>query len=225
MPSQIDTVVADRDEAERISREVRAQNARAREDSKSKKPVAETKLFLNYNGSGTPTAYRPEYSEDLIEHMRNGNGLESFGAFLSKKYGPEIRPCAATFRNWLKIHQDFLAAKEHGMQLSFHFWEEMGKMGAAGLLRKIKAEHFDPQTGKLVKREYESTNINAQVWTLNMKNKFKWTDRVEHSLGEGQEQAARARQDRFANLMADESVMKQLEEGMRGIIDVTAEPN
>lgn len=100
---------------------------------------------------GRPTAYKPEYCEQLINHMANGLSFESFAGLLGVSN--------KTLYNWTKLSEEFLQAKEIGFEKSRLFWEKLGVAGAAGRVQ----------------------NFNASAFIFNMKNRFKtqWRDRHE----------------------------------------------
>jgi hypothetical protein len=62
-----------------------------------------------------------------------------------------------TLYQWERAHPDFADALKMGDTLSQHWWERECQ-------DSLHDQHF--QTG---------------AWTMNMKNRFRWTDRVEHS--------------------------------------------
>ena len=98
---------------------------------------------------GRPTAYKKKYCPMLIEHMRQGLSFESFGGVAEVS--------KQTLYTWLQKHPDFLDAKLKGDGLSLLVWE---KLGMAGMTAKIKF-------------------FNGHIWALNMKARFKWSDRME----------------------------------------------
>jgi orotate phosphoribosyltransferase-like protein len=67
-----------------------------------------------------------------------------------------------TYYAWKKKHKEFSEANKKGVALSQAWWEELGRQGAAG-----------------------RTSINPATWIFNMKNRFKWTDRVEQDVKGG----------------------------------------
>jgi hypothetical protein len=120
-----------------------------------------------------PTPFRQEWCDQLIKHMGEGNSFESFGAITltgkSKLY------------EWLHEYPEFMEAKQKGLSLSLRFWENLAKMQAAGLLRRIKSETplvdsegrpmRDPDTGQmLMRREYEPAQGNPAALIFMLKN-------------------------------------------------------
>ena len=57
---------------------------------------------------GAPTKYKPEYCQQVIDHMTRGLSFESFAGFLGVT--------KSTIYNWLEEHKDFLDSKEIGME-------------------------------------------------------------------------------------------------------------
>jgi len=129
--------------------------------------------------AGQPTLYKPEYCEMLIKHMKEGNSFESFGAI--------VHTCRTTLYNWTREHSEFLYAKNMGKEYSLKFYEDIGKMGAMGQLRRITKETvvrdkagnvvFDKQGNALYDREYEATTPAQGMWAMLMKNMHDYSDR------------------------------------------------
>lgn len=106
---------------------------------------------------GRPTLYKPEYCEQLIEHMSQGLSFEAFGGVL--------RVSKQTLYDWEKANKDFLDAKQIGLECSRFFWENLGKKH---IINKSDSEF---QCGS------KSRSLNASVWIFNMKNRFGWRDK------------------------------------------------
>lgn len=104
---------------------------------------------------GAPTDYKPEYCQQLIDHMSQGYSFESFSA----KCGQG----RATLYNWEKANPEFLEAKNKGKEQSLLFWETLGITGTAGKLR----------------------NFNAVAFIFNMKNKHQWRNESELTVRPG----------------------------------------
>lgn len=100
-------------------------------------------------GAGRPTKYDPSFCERLIDYMADGMSYEAFAGHL----GVAI----STLYEWEKHNPEFSEAKKVGFQKNLDWWEKLGRGMAAG---KIK-------------------HGNAAVWIFNMKNRHKWTDRIE----------------------------------------------
>jgi hypothetical protein len=98
---------------------------------------------------GRPSKYQPEYCEMLIKHMSEGLSFESFGGVVNCHDD--------TLRNWCELFPEFLDARKRGLQANKIFWERVGVDGAMGKI----------------------PGFNATSWIFNMKNRFKWTDRLE----------------------------------------------
>lgn len=104
------------------------------------------------NPEGRPSLYKPEYCEKLIEHMSSGLSFETFGA--------SIDVCRATVFNWVNEHPEFLDAKKKAFDKCQIFWEKIGVEGIWDTKEK---------------------SLNTGNYVFQMKNRFKWNDRVEHS--------------------------------------------
>ena len=105
---------------------------------------------------GRPTKYKPEYCDVVIEKMAEGYSKEAVAGFL------EISK--DTLYQWAKAHPDFSDAIAIGESKSRVFWE-----------KKLVEYAVHTKNGK---------QINAQVFNLNMKNRFGWRDKNEVSVGE-----------------------------------------
>lgn len=101
---------------------------------------------------GRPTKYKEEYCQQLIDHMEQGLSYESFAGVVSVS--------KQTIYDWEKSNPDFLDAKKTGTEKCRLFWE---KTGIGGLWGSKEA------------------NFNSAVWIFNMKNRFRWADKVEVS--------------------------------------------
>lgn len=102
---------------------------------------------------GRPTKYKEEFCERLIEHMSRGLSFETFGA--------SIGVSREVAFNWVKVHPDFLNAKKEAFDRCQLFWENIGVEGI-----------WNQPNGKI---------LNTGNYVFQMKNRFKWTDRVEVS--------------------------------------------
>ncbi len=105
---------------------------------------------------GRPSDYKPEYCDQLVQHMAQGLSFEAFAGVIGCVKG--------TLYNWAEQHDEFLYAKKRGIEACRLFWE---KAGIDGLMNK------------------DGVSMNATVWIFNMKNRFKeeWADKqqLEHS--------------------------------------------
>ena len=110
------------------------------------------------SGIGRPTLYRPEYCEQLIEHMGTGLSYEAFAGKLGVS--------KQTIYDWEKANPDFLDAKNIAFEQSRLFWEQKGIDG-------LFSETFEDKDAKT----RSSKSINATIWLFNMKNRFGWRDK------------------------------------------------
>lgn len=109
---------------------------------------------------GRPTKYRPEFCQDLIDHMSKGYSYETFGAALYDKYGKEFGVHKDTLYEWEKEHSDFSDAKKVAFMKCQQEWEELGIKGTQGSF----------------------IAFSGSTWIFNMKNRFKWRDRSDIEL-------------------------------------------
>lgn len=101
------------------------------------------------------STFKPEYCEQLIEHMAEGL---SFVAFAGK-----LRKSKQTLYTWVENHPEFKEAKAVGEAASLYYWETLGKRG------------------EFVQSGEGACNLNTTYWYMNMKNRHGWRDKVEHS--------------------------------------------
>ena len=101
------------------------------------------------NKGGRPTDYRPEYCEQLIEHMAQGFSYQSFAGV--------IRKGVKTLYRWEEAHPEWLEAKEIAEAASRKWWDERGLDAVRGLCE----------------------GFNATVWVFTYKNRFGWRDKQE----------------------------------------------
>lgn len=99
---------------------------------------------------GRPTKYKEEYCEQLIEHMSEGLSFESFGAVIDVN--------SDTLHEWVKVHPVFSDAKKMAFTKCRLFWEKIGIEGIWNV---------------------EGKSLNTGNYCFQMKNRFKWTDKVE----------------------------------------------
>jgi hypothetical protein len=109
------------------------------------------------NDTGRPTKYKPEYCQLLIKHMTTGLSYETFGAALNVS--------KETIYDWERAHAEFLDSKRIAFTKCQEFWEKLG-------IDEI-----------LNTSEYQggSKSLNSAVWVFNMKNRFNWKDKTEHT--------------------------------------------
>lgn len=109
------------------------------------------------NPKGRPSKYKPEYCEQLIEHMSNGYSFDSFAGVVEVNQD--------TLHEWTKVHEDFSESKKIAFSKSQIFWE---KIGIDNIVNT--SESFGE--GQSI-----SKTLNASAWIFNMKNRFKWKDK------------------------------------------------
>ena len=158
---------------------------------------------------GRPTDYRPEYCQQLIDHMRKGGSFEAFGAVVHK--------ATQTLYDWTKAFPEFLEAKKIGLNYSLKFYEDLGKMIAGGQIQRIKRQRpimdkdgkpvRGPNGEVLMDVEYEPTTAGQSTWIFMMKNMHRWRDRVDVNHG-GQEDAPPIS---YADLSKDQIKQKMTE--------------
>lgn len=99
--------------------------------------------------AGRPTKYKKKYCKELVDHMSKGLSYESFAAVVGTWHG--------TLYNWEKQYPEFLEAKKLAFDKCRMWWEAIGIQGMLG----------------------KHKNFSAAVFCFNMKNRFKWKDKVE----------------------------------------------
>lgn len=87
----------------------------------------------------------------LIQHMAKGLSFESFAAECGVHFD--------TLYEWVKKNPEFSEAKKIAQAQSLGVWENIGLQGVKGMI----------------------PGFNVAAWIFNMKNRFKWTDKVEVS--------------------------------------------
>ncbi len=101
-------------------------------------------------GGGSPTKYRGEYCQKLIEHMGNqGLSYESFAG--------DVGVAVDTLYEWERRHKRFSEAKRIGLAKNLLFWEKIGNAGTVGKL----------------------PGFNPGSWAKNMANRHGWRDKIE----------------------------------------------
>lgn len=99
---------------------------------------------------GRPTKYDPKYDEMLIEHMAQGLSFEAFAGLIEVNVD--------SLKEWDKVHPSFSAAKKVAFSKCRLFWEKLAT--------------DNPMSSR-------DGSLNTGLWVFNMKNRFKWTDRME----------------------------------------------
>jgi hypothetical protein len=102
-----------------------------------------------HDHSGRPTKYKPEYCQMLVEHMAKGLSLEAFAGV--------VKVNQDTVHEWVKAHPEFSEAKKDGLAASLLFWENIGIEGIWNTREKM---------------------LNTGNYVFQMKNRFKWNDRI-----------------------------------------------
>lgn len=123
-----------------------------------------------------PTKYKPEYSQKLIDHMKEGGSFESFGAI--------VHCTEETLNLWTTKHEAFKFAKELGKKYEMLYWEDLLKKGASGQLPPIRKKVTVIDENKAIKQVTiidEPGKFNATAVVFALKNKFpkQWRDRQE----------------------------------------------
>lgn len=68
---------------------------------------------------GRPTKYKPEYVNQLLEHMKSGLSFASFAGVIGV-----TRDC---LYKWEKEYPEFLYAHQQGIDANLLFWEKGGR--------------------------------------------------------------------------------------------------
>lgn len=102
-----------------------------------------------------PTKYKPEYCEQLIEHMSQGYPLDTFAALIHVNID--------TLYAWRDAHPEFSEAIKDGRAKSMRWMIDFGRSAMAGKI----------------------ANSQNSIWIFMMKNMYHWRDRseIEHSGG------------------------------------------
>lgn len=111
----------------------------------------------DYLKVGRPTKYKPEYCQLLVEHMKQGGTVESFGSKCLQPDGNGVS--IATVYLWFDQHLEFMEARTSGMAFLHQFYEQIGKGLATGQLKG-----------------------NARAWEFLTKNMIGYRDRKEVQL-------------------------------------------
>lgn len=135
------------------------------------------------NPMGPPITkpFKPEYCQQLIQWMAQGNTFTSFAG--------QCGVSCQTLYNWLGVHPDLVEAKQQGDPLLERFMMDMGKMIATGQLRRLKKETpvigadglpmCDEKGNAIYDREYEHVPGNVAAWICLSRNMLdNWRDRA-----------------------------------------------
>ena len=138
---------------------------------------------------GAPSKYRPEYCQMLIDHMANGDPLNTFTL--------KVNVSVDTLYEWRSAHPDFSEACKVGRLKIEEYYIRMAKTMAAGQLRRVKSERvrvgsdgkplFDQDGNVIYDREYEAATPAQAVFIFLTKNLLKWHDKqsIEHTGPDG----------------------------------------
>ena len=107
--------------------------------------------------------------------MRQGLSFDSFPATLYEKYGKNYGVCTDVLYGWIERYPEFSAAKKIADALCLKFWEQLGRQGVAGQLRRVSREIVHPDGRR--EMEYEPAPFAQGAWAFNMKNRFGWRDK------------------------------------------------
>jgi transposase-like protein len=105
---------------------------------------------------GCPTKYDPKFCEDVIEQMAKGYSKEAVAGYLGISKD--------TLYRWIKEHKEFSDAVHIGETKSQFLWES-------------KAVDYSVHTK-------DGKRLDSRIYSLQMKNRFNWTDKKEIELGE-----------------------------------------
>lgn len=134
---------------------------------------------------GAPSKYKPEFCEQLVEHMKEGGSIDSFGA--------KIDVARQTIYNWLESQAEFLDARKRGEAFLHQFYERLGRMIATGQIRRLKSERplvidgkvqYDGNGDVIFEREWEYTTGGQAAFIFMCKNLLKWRDRTDLQVGD-----------------------------------------
>jgi hypothetical protein len=114
----------------------------------TKKKITKKKATKK-NPVGSPTQYKQEYCQQLIDFMSQGYSFRSFASDI-----PGVN--SNTMHSWASKIPEFAEAKIKAQDNYFKYWEDLGKRGVNG----------------------EVKNFNAVAWIFNMKNRFHWRNEV-----------------------------------------------
>jgi len=107
--------------------------------------------------AGRPSLFKPEYCDQLVDHMSGGRSYETFA--------PKVKVHRDTLYAWEKEFPVWLEAKKIAFDLCLAWWEDQG---ISGLYSTTEYEDGKPVS---------SRSMNASLWIFNMKNRFKWRDK------------------------------------------------
>jgi hypothetical protein len=85
------------------------------------------------SNAGRPTAYKPEYCQSVIEHMKNGMSIASFAA--------TVGVSRETIWKWGKAYPEFRNACEVAKEASQMWWEKLAIAVATGQHKTMADAH------------------------------------------------------------------------------------
>lgn len=151
---------------------------------------------------GRPSKYRPEHCQLLIDHMRQGGQLRTFGAMLYEKALAETKSVKAaheayinqdTIYEWARTYPEFSEAKNTAEDMAERFMDAIGHQGVTGQLKRVTKEEpildaegkvvFDSKGEAVMRREYEPATFGQSAWIFMRKNRSGWRDQVNLSGG------------------------------------------
>lgn len=106
--------------------------------------------------AGRPTKYRPEYCQQIIDHMAQGLSKEAFAGAIGVH--------KETIYNWAEANPEFSDAIKNGEQVCRLFWESLGIQGATGS---------------------DAFNATAWIFNMKNRFHEEWRDRHEHTGADG----------------------------------------
>jgi len=98
---------------------------------------------------GRPTKYQEEFCTLAIDFLSLGYSKEALAGYL--------HIAEDTLYDWIKNNPIFSEAVKEGVAQARLMWEQLGIKGSKGKV----------------------DNFNSVAWLFNMKNRFKWTDKIE----------------------------------------------
>lgn len=113
----------------------------------------------NDRDQGRDSEFKEEFCQQLVWHMEKGYSFETFAA--------KADVSRQTLYNWVDQYPQWAKAKDIAFNKCLLFWEQQGIDG-------LYNESFKDGDGST-----HSKSINASLWIFNMKNRFKWRDRLD----------------------------------------------
>jgi len=94
------------------------------------------------NPVGRPSKYRPEYCDDIVKYMAQGNTFVQFAAEIGVDY--------ETLLAWSKKHPEFNGAKKKAEKATQSFWERVLRQASLGIPMKVNNETLKPNTTLII---------------------------------------------------------------------------